>query len=169
MDIVKLLEKSMSMDESSWQRHSNPWSVYSRFTLLPLLSLAFWSRDWIGVYSIIPILMSFIWVWVNPRLFSAPKTTNNWASMATFGERIYLNRNVETIPEHHVKPILVLKSLTGIGLPIFIYGLWTLDLGLVLVGNLWIMVFKAWFVDRMVWLYLDMKSTKAEYEQWLKF
>lgn len=168
MDIIKQLEKLMSMDESTWHKHSNPWSVYTRFTLLPLISLAFWSRDWIGIYSVLAILASFLWVWINPRLFQAPDTTNNWASMGTFGERIYLNRKVEPIPLHHVKPILVLQSLTGLGLPVFVYGLWSLDLTLVVIGNLWIAAFKAWFVDRMVWLYLDMKDTKPEYANWLK-
>ncbi|MEZ9386764.1 DUF6653 family protein [Vibrio lentus] len=168
MDIIKQLEKLMSMDESTWHKHSNPLSVYTRFTFLPLISLAFWSRDWIGIYSVLAILASFFWVWINPRLFQAPDTTNNWASKGTFGERIYLNRNVEPIPFHHVKPILVLQSLTGLGLPVFVYGLWNLDLTLVVFGNLWIAVFKAWFVDRMVWLYLDMKDTKPEYANWLK-
>jgi hypothetical protein len=35
-------------------------------------------------------------------------------------------------------------------------------------GNFWIMVFKAWFVDRMVWLYLDMKDTNDTYRSWYK-
>ncbi|MGG5573004.1 DUF6653 family protein [Vibrio diazotrophicus] len=168
MDVIKRLEKMMTMDESSWHRHSNPWSVYSRFSVLPIISLAFWSREWIGGYSVIAILLSFLWVWVNPRLFGVPEKTNNWASMATFGERIYLKRKVEAIPQHHIKPILILQSLTSLGIPVFIYGLWRLDLSFVLAGNLWIMVFKAWFVDRMVWLYLDMKETNPEYSSWLK-
>lgn len=37
----------MSMDDTSWGRHANPWSVYSRMTLLPLFALAVWSRVWI--------------------------------------------------------------------------------------------------------------------------
>src|SRR4029453_10046537 len=32
----------------SWMRHANPWSVWTRFAVLPLLILAIWSRDWIG-------------------------------------------------------------------------------------------------------------------------
>lgn len=155
MNITRLAEKLMAMDEESWQRHSNPWSVYTRFSILPLLSLAFWSREWIGVYSLFPILLSFIWIWLNPRVFGIPKNTDNWASMGTFGERIYLNRNQQAIPQHHVKPALILQVLSGIGLPIFIYGLYSLNIWATILGNVWIMVFKAWFVDRMVWLYKD--------------
>ncbi|CAM2995494.1 hypothetical protein VINE108274_12840 [Vibrio neptunius] len=31
------------------------------------------------------------------------------------------------------------------------------------------MVFKAGFVDRMVWIYMDLKDTVPEYASWLKF
>ncbi len=158
MDITRFAEKLMSMNDESWQRHSNPWSVYTRFTILPLMSLAFWSREWLGCFSLVPILMSFIWVWINPRLFNVPSNTHNWASMGTFGERLYLARNTKPIPEHHVKPAIVLQVMSGLGLPIFIYGLYSLNIWLVVLGNMWIMLFKAWFVDRMVWLFKDMSE-----------
>ncbi|GLS91742.1 hypothetical protein GCM10007916_28120 [Psychromonas marina] len=159
MDIHKWAEKAMLMDDEAWNRHANPWSVYSRFTTLPLISLAFWSREWIDIYSVLLIALSFLWVWVNPRLFSVPKSTNNWASMGTFGERIYLNRHNQEIPIHHLKTCRVLQSLSAIGLPFFVYGLYALDIGILILGNLWIMIFKAWFVDRMVWLYMEMKES----------
>lgn len=168
MDLIRLTERLMSMDDETWKRHSNPWSVYTRFSILPLISIAFWSREWIGYYSIIPILLSFIWVWLNPRLFSAPAKTNNWASMGTFGERIYLARDQLNIAEHHLKSARVLQLLSGLGLPIFIYALFSLNIWALVLGNIWIMVFKAWFVDRMVWLYQDMKETNPEYLSWLK-
>lgn len=158
----------MLMDEKAWNRHSNPWSVYTRFTALPLISLAFWSREWIDVYSVILIAFSFLWVWINPRLFSIPSTTNNWASMGTFGERIYLNRQNEAIPVHHLTVCRSLQLLSAIGLPIFIYGLYSLDIWILLLGNFWIMLFKAWFVDRMVWLYMDMKESNPTYRSWYK-
>lgn len=168
MDILKWAEKAMSMDEEAWNRHSNPWSVYSRFTTLPLISLAFWSREWLGFYSIALIALSFLWVWINPRLFSAPATTNNWASMGTFGERIYLNRAKELIPAHHLRLCQMLQILSAMGLPLLIYGLYALDVWILILGNFWIMVFKAWFVDRMVWIYLDVKDSNPVYQAWLR-
>lgn len=155
MDIIKWTEKLMSMDEESWQRHANPWSVYSRFTTLPLLSLAFYSREWIGIYSFIPVVLALVWIWLNPRLFPPPSSTDNWASMATFGERLYLNRQHVPIPVHHQRFCVVLQTLSVIGLPFLIYGFYSLNIWLLLASNIWMMVFKAWFVDRMVWLYLD--------------
>lgn len=158
MDFIKWTEKLMSMDEDSWQRHANPWSVYSRFTTLPILSVAFYSREWIGFYSLLPVIMAFIWIWLNPRLFDVPTSTDNWASMATFGERLYLNRQQVPIPRHHQRFCILLQTLSGVGVPFFIYSLYSLNIWLLVASNLWIMVFKAWFVDRMVWLYLDSKN-----------
>lgn len=168
MDILKWAEKSMSMNDDTWRRHANPWSVYTRFSTLPLISLAFWSREWVGIYSVVFIGLSFLWVWLNPRLFSAPKRTNNWASMGTFGERIYLNRKNEMIPAYHLRACIVLQSLSAMGLPFLVYGLYSLELWILILGNFWVMVFKAWFVDRMVWLYKDMNESNALYKSWLK-
>ena len=168
MEILNYAEKSMAMSDEVWNRHSNPWSVYTRFTTLPIISICFWSIEWIGIYSAIFIAFSFLWVWLNPRLFKAPRKTDNWASMGTFGERIYLSRKKECIPKHHINACRVLQTLSAIGLPIFIYGIYALDFWVLILGNFWIMVFKAWFVDRMVWLYLDMKNTNNIYKSWYK-
>lgn len=84
MRMVQWAEKLTLMDEDAWRRHSNPLSVYTRFTTLPLLSLAFWSREWLGVVAVLPVILALIWIWLNPRLFSPPKITDNWASMGTF-------------------------------------------------------------------------------------
>jgi len=168
VDILKFAEKSMAMSDDVWMRHSNPWSVYTRFSALPIISIAFWSRDWIGIYSIALIALSFLWVWLNPRLFNAPSKTNNWASMGTFGERIYLNRANEDIPKHHITTCQILQAFSILGIPIFIYGLYSLDFWILVLGNFWVMLFKAWFVDRMVWVYQDMKNTNDIYKSWYK-
>jgi len=159
MNMTQFSEKLMLMDDESWERHANPWSVYTRFTILPLMSLAFFSREWLGYYAVIPIGMSFIWIWLNPRMFGVPSHTDNWASMGTFGERLYLNRKVTPIPEHHILPSMLLQIMAVLGLPVFIYGLSSLNIWALVLGNMWIMVFKAWFVDRMVWLFKDMNDS----------
>lgn len=168
MKITKWSETIMAMSDATWERHANPWSVYSRFTALPLLSLALWSREWIGVLAVIPVVLSILWIWVNPRLFGKPKTTNNWASMGTFGERIYLKLNPADLPAHHRVPCKLLQLLSALGIPFFLYGAAYLHFWSLLLGNILIMVFKTWFVDRMVWLYLDMKDKDAEYQAWLR-
>ncbi|MBC3767100.1 DUF6653 family protein [Neptunicella marina] len=168
MDFTQWAQSTMLMDENAWARHANPKSVYSRFSILPLLSLAIWSREWIGWYCVIAIALCLLWTWLNPRLFGPPKTTNNWASMGTFGERIFLATDKKDLPTHHQHVCLLLQLFTAIGVPILFYGWVTLNIWAVVLGNLWVMLFKAWFVDRMVWLYLDLKDTQPEYASWLK-
>ena len=47
MTLEEKIARSFSMSEDTWQRHSNPWSVWTRFTALPLIILAAWSRVWL--------------------------------------------------------------------------------------------------------------------------
>jgi len=47
------IAKAFMMGENTFMRHANPWSGHTRFSMLPLLALAFWSRIWIGWWSII--------------------------------------------------------------------------------------------------------------------
>ena len=168
MNIFKRAESMMTMTEESWARHSNPVSVYSRFSCLPLLSISIWLRSYIGYYCLIPIAFSLFWIWYNPRAFRAPSSTNNWASKGTFGERIFLMKESVTIPGHHLKMANILSWLSGLGLPVLIYGLFASDLWIITFGNFLVVFPKAWFVDRMVWIYEDMKDSSSEFKNWLK-
>jgi len=145
------------MDESTWKRHSNPWSVVTRSTVTPILVLALWSRVVFGWYSIILVIFGLIWMYVNPRIFSPPKSTNNWASKGVFGERVWVNRDKVPIPEKHRKVPNILSIVSGIGFIFVIFGTYTLDILIVLFGFSLNLLGKLWFVDRMVWLYEDMK------------
>lgn len=155
------------MDEKTRRRHSNPWSVYSRFSMIPLIGFAFWSRVWLGWWSMIPITIVFIWVWLNPRIFSEPKSTNNWASKAVFGEWVWMNRKNLPVPSHHRSLPNILSAIGALGLIPFIWGLVKLDIWLTVFGGLLIIFSKLWFCDRMVWLYEDMKDKNEEYQKWL--
>ena len=87
------------LEGENWMRHANPISVWTRFSVLSLMALSIWSREWIGWYCLIPIALSVIWMMVNPLLFKEPKSTKNWASKAVLGERIYSDRTAVEIPE----------------------------------------------------------------------
>jgi len=145
------------MDESTWKRHSNPWSVVTRSTVTPILVLALWSRVVFGLYSIILVIFSLIWMYINPRVFSPPKSTNNWASKGVFGERVWVNRDKVPIPEKHRRAPNILSIVSGIGFIFVIFGTYKLDILIVLFGFSLNILGKLWFVDRMVWLYEDMK------------
>jgi len=156
------------MSPETWRRHANPYSVWTRIiTVLPLLILAFWSRKWVGWWSLIPIVVALLWMWLNPRVFPPPKSTYNWSSKAVLGERVWINRKNVSIPAHHRILPHILSGISFAGLCFVVWGivayfLWPIYLGLAL-GYLG----KLWFVDRMVWLYEEMKDATPEYRSWL--
>ncbi|MEM7317386.1 MAG: DUF6653 family protein [Pseudomonadota bacterium] len=88
-DFFGLSERAMGMNEQTWARHANPLSVYSRFSVLPLMSLAIWSRETLGWWVLLPVALVCLWTWWNPRAFGVPSATDTWASRGTFGERFF--------------------------------------------------------------------------------
>ncbi|MCZ4372573.1 hypothetical protein O4H50_12275 [Vibrio diazotrophicus] len=169
MDILKTAESLMSMDEKSWQKHSSPVSVYSRFTIIPLFTVTLALREVLGWWTLVVLLLVSFWTWLNPRIFQAPKKTNNWASMGTFGERIYLNRYKEDlIPLHHLQMCRIIMVLQMIGIPFWIFSFYTTSYELMFLSMLWLMFTKTWFVDRMVWVYQDVKNLNSVYHSWLR-
>ncbi|MEM7619330.1 MAG: DUF6653 family protein [Pseudomonadota bacterium] len=167
MDYGKLAEKLMGMSDDDWKRHANPWSVWTRVPILPLAVLAIWSRAWIGLWALIPISLCVFWAWLNPRAFSIPKTTNTWSGKGTFGERVWLNRKNIPIPEHHAFMAHLLSGVSLIGIGFLVWGRLYFHVWLTLLGVVLTLGGKIWFVDRMVWLYEDMKDSSEKYKNWL--
>ena len=166
MTLERTIADLFQMDERTWLRHANPWSVWTRFTVLPLLILAIWSRVWLGWLALLPITIFLLWMWLNPRIFSQPQTTNNWTSKGVLGERVWLNRDCVSVPEHHQKVPNILNLVAASGIPFLILGLVNLEVYPTLMGVILINLGKLWFIDRMVWLYEDMKEHQ-EYHSWL--
>jgi hypothetical protein len=144
------------MTDEVWAGHANPWSRWSRFTCLPLIALAVWSRLWIGYWAWLAVLLALLWTWLNPRIFARPESTDNWASKAVLGERLWLNRSNVAVPAHHFAVITVLKIVTAAGAELCIAGLIMLDAAVTVFGVLFATIGKSWFLDRMVWLYQEM-------------
>ena len=155
------------MSDATWERHANPWSVWTRFTALPFLCAAIWSRVWIGPWAWCLTSLAILWIWFNPRMFRKPISTHSWASRAVLGERVWINRKEITVPKHHSLIPNLLSGLSGLGLPFLIWGLWRLHIWPTAFGALLIYAGKVWFLDRMVWLYDDMKDSTPEYSSWL--
>jgi hypothetical protein len=166
MKILDKLVNLFGLNDETWLQHSNPWSVWTRLVILPLLTLAIWSREWIGIYCLIPIALMMFWTWINPRFFGKPKTTKHWSSKAVFGERVWLNKKEHPLPKHHTKAILILNIITGAGLPVLGWGLYALNVWACLLGLAVIIFGKMWFLDRMVWIYEDMKVHSKKYSSW---
>ena len=167
MNFEQKMTALFKMDDRTWGRHANPWSVWTRFIILPALALAIWSRVWLGWYSLVPIGVVLFWTWLNPRAFGKPKTTKYWSSKAVLGERVWLKRNESPVPKHHRKAIAVLNIVTASGVPFLIWGLFTLQIWPTVLGVVLVYAGKMWFLDRMVWLYEDMKDSNPEYNSWL--
>jgi len=83
------------------------------------------------------------------------------------GERVWLKRKEIPIPQHYLRPIVVLNIVTASGVPFFVWGLYALEIWPTILGTMLIYVGKMWFLDRMAWLYEDMKDATPKYKSWL--
>jgi hypothetical protein len=166
MTLERGIARAFAMDEATWRRHANPWSVWTRVATLPLLVFAAWSRAWLGWWALGPIALVLLWTWLNPRLFHEPASTDNWASKGVLGERIWLNRDRVAVPRHHRLVPRILSSVAAIGGIVVLWGLLELAIWPTLLGMAVVFLGKMWFVDRMVWLYEDMKDATPEYRGW---
>jgi hypothetical protein len=166
MPLDKKIFSIYSLTEENWMKHANPRCVITRYASLPIIILAFWSRVWIGWWSIIPIIMALAWMIFNPLLFKNAASTNNWASKSVMGELVLQNMDKIAIPEPHKKLSGILKNLFVLGLILSIVAMGSLDVWLAVFGISLVYVSRSWFMDRMVWLYEDMKHI-PEYGKWL--
>lgn len=161
MKIEKLLLQWFQMSDDVWERHANPMSVWTRYPCLPILALAIWSRAWIGAAAWLPIVLTVVWIWLNPRVFAKPVSIDNWASKSVLGERLWLQREEMPIAIQHGAVIGVSNVIAAVGAVLCVYGLVVFDANSVVVGLILTLVGKSWFLDRMVWIYQD-ANTRSE-------
>jgi len=155
MDLFRSAERLMGMNDAVWARHANPWSVYTRFTCLPLLVLAIYSRTWIGLWAVPLTALALFWIWYNPRAFAPARQWDTWAAHVTLGERIWIDRR-QDVPAHHAAWARGLSLAAVPGALVMIWGLWHLAPAATVYGTLLTILPKVWFCDRMVWLYRDL-------------
>ena len=80
---------------------------------------------------------------------------------------MFLNRDKVKIPEKHDIPLhRILNTISSIGMILAIwsivyYSIWGAVLGVALAY-----IGKSWYLDRMVWLYEDMKNENEVYKSW---
>jgi Family of unknown function (DUF6653) len=160
--------KLFGLTGDNWMRHANPVSVWTRFAVLPLLALAVWSREWIGWWSLAAVALALVFMMVNPLLFPPPRSTRHWASKAVFGERIWTDRAKAELPPQFRRSGVTnaTYAIQVAGLAVLVYGLVALDLLAVVSGLLIMQTAKAWFLDRMVLLFEDMKARDPDYASW---
>jgi hypothetical protein len=155
------LARAFGLEGEGWQRHANPWSVYTRVPVPVLLTAAVWSRRWLGRWALLPVGLVCVWTAVNPTAFPPPRSLDNWASKAVLGEVVWSRRRTVPVPPRHRLAPWLLTGLNVAGLPALVRGLVTMD-GRLVVGGLAVhMAGKLWFLDRMVWLFEDVTGGQA--------
>lgn len=166
MTVERRIASFFGLDDEAWLRHANPLSFWTRLPILPALTLAIWSRAWIGWWAALVVAALLVWTYVNPLFFPEPSSTDNWVSKSVLGERVWTEAPKEEIPSrHHLMPKLqIAASLTG--LPFLIWGLYHLQPWPTMLGVTVVLLGKLWFMDRMVWLFEDVKDA-PEYDDWL--
>ena len=166
MDIFKSAEALMGMTDTAWARHANPWSVYTRFAASVPTFLALWSAHWIGWWSLAPIIAAFGWIYINPRFFKPPSTAESWAARGVLGERAFLNRKQVPIPREHLRFAWTTTGLSGLFMAIGVWGYIQGEFWAAFAGWHASVLAKAWFVDRMAWLWDAMKDRHPAYAAW---
>ncbi|TFL16366.1 hypothetical protein DR046_20420 [Jannaschia formosa] len=155
-------------DAEAWARHAHPVSVWTRILLgLPLLILAGWSRVWIGPWWIAGLAAAIFFIWINPRMTPVPRSTDNWGSRSTLGERLWLRMTREEVPPWHRTVPRVLMVGSALGHAVLLYGVVFFDPWLTLVGYATGMLCKLWYLDRMVWLERDIRQTGDDQSRFL--
>ena len=156
----------MAMSDDVWARHATPWSVYSRAIGGTFVFFALWSPFWLGYWGILLILSALLWIWLNPRIFSAPRQTRTWATQGVLGERAFINRAEVPIPSHHRYAAVLTSGLSGLFLLIVLVAFLRRDFWLAITAWHAATIAKLWFCDRMVWLWADMKDATDQYRRW---
>jgi hypothetical protein len=161
MTMDATMARSFGLDEDGWQRHANPWSVYTRIPIPALLAAAISSRTRIGRRSLVPVGLVCLWTVINPRAFPAPGSLDHWASRGVLGETCWANRKEVPVPPRHRVAPNVLRAVSALGVPFIARGL--------VVRNVWMVLFglavqgagKIWFIDRMALLHDDVTSRRS--------
>jgi hypothetical protein len=128
------------MKDKTWERHSNPWSVWTRVLTYPLVYLPVWNRSWLQAVSV------GAWFLVNPRLFPPPEDGSSWATRSVLGEQLWTRQKHADLP-------MAQNVLSGLSFLVALQSAYTHRLGrLVSFGGL-ALALKLWFLERMVAYY----------------
>jgi hypothetical protein len=165
-DFMQFIAALFQMDERVWERHANPWSVWTRFATFPFLMLAIWSWHWIGWACLIPVGLFVIWLWLNPRVFPPPAFTQSWAARAVLGERVFILRMMHPVPVEHTNVITLLGIATSVSGFLMAGAFLAAEPFTFIAGGVAVIVFKLWLCDRMVWLFDEMSEDVPEYRAW---
>lgn len=160
MTARRWLVRAVDLSDETWQRHANPWSVWTRFAAIPALILAVWSRTWIGWWAVVPLAGVALWLWANPRAFAPVEVPRSWAARGIFGERLWL-REPDRVPSdlRRILRVLILPGLLGVAL--LAWGLLWLELWPTLAGAGLVVAAQLWRIDCLGRFYQRTESQRT--------
>src|SRR3712207_1680209 len=123
MAIDATVARAFGLEGDAWQRHANPWSVYTRIPIPPMLVAAIWARSRLGWWSLVPVGLVCAWTAINPRAFPPPRSLDHWASRSVLGETHWAKRKEVLVPPRHRVAPNVLGTLSASGVPFIVRGL----------------------------------------------
>jgi hypothetical protein len=128
------------MKEQTWERHSNPWSVWTRVLTNPLVYVRVWNRSWRQAISVVA------WFLLNPRLYPPQKNDSSWATRSVLGEQIWTRTTHADLP-------MLITTLSALFFLLAIYSAYARRLWKLISFGGFALVFKLWFLERMVAYY----------------
>lgn len=78
------MENWQKVKRRLFARHSNPWSMWTRWASAPLMLVPVWRRSWRDAALV------GLWMAVNPVVFHQPGHDRAWATRAALGEERWL-------------------------------------------------------------------------------
>src|SRR3712207_3933406 len=128
------------MRKQTWERHSNPWSVWMRVLTNPLVYIPVWNRSW---RQAVPV---GAWFLLNPRLFPPPQDNSSWGTRSVLGEQIWTSKPRADLP-------MLISIFSALFFLVALYSVYARRLReLITFGGL-ALGLKLWFLQRMVTYY----------------
>jgi hypothetical protein len=81
---VRMSSPLKRLTRKVFERHSNPWSAWTRLLSTPLVFVPFWTRSWKHAYLVGG------WMLLNPIVFPKPEDDSAWATKAMLGEEMWI-------------------------------------------------------------------------------
>jgi len=79
---------------------------------------------------------------------------------------VWLNRDEVAVPRYHIIVSNILNAISSAGMGLSIWAIVTLSVWPAILGISLAYLGKSWYLDRMVWIYEDMKNENEEYRSW---
>ena len=152
MGVMSRVADTFRMTDDAWQRHANPWSVWTRFAAIPLMILAIWSRVWLGWWCVVPIGAVIVWLWLNPHVFAPVESPTSWAAKGIYGEKLWLKER-DRVPPDQRRVLRLLVPVAGAGFVLLSYGLVRLEIWPTVFGASLVVLAQLWRIDRLVVFY----------------